>query len=171
MANAAAPGADLKLVKWESTGDCAYNNHKDRKDLTRGFSAPATQIEVEVVRHQFRRNDITVIQGSAQFLDPHTIRVTTESGDISLMAEKILIASGTRPARDPMIPFDGQTVIDVGELEHLTCIPKELIVVGAGVIGIEYASMCAALGVRVSATRSSEMTLAVRDRGRRPRGL
>src|SRR5262245_31596392 len=106
--------------------------------------------ELEVVRHQFRRNEVTVIQGSAQFLDPHTIRVTTESGDVSLTAEKTLIACGTRPARNPMNTFDGQTVIDAGEMESLARIPKELIVVGAGVIGIEYASMCAALDIRVT---------------------
>jgi NAD(P) transhydrogenase len=106
--------------------------------------------ELEVVRHQFRRNEVTVIQGSASFLDPHTIVAPTEAGDALLSAEKILIACGTRPARDPMIPFDGQTVIDAGELERLAEIPKDLIVVGAGVIGIEYASMCAALEVRVT---------------------
>jgi NAD(P) transhydrogenase len=106
--------------------------------------------ELEVVRHQFRRNEVTVIQGSARFLDPHTIVTPTEAGDALLSAEKILIACGTRPARDPMIPFDGQTVIDAGELESLAEIPKDLIVVGAGVIGIEYASMCAALEVRVT---------------------
>jgi NAD(P) transhydrogenase len=106
--------------------------------------------ELEVVRHQFRRNEVTVIQGSACFLDPHTIVAPTDAGDALLSAEKILIACGTRPARDPMIPFDGQTVIDAGELESLGEIPKDLIVVGAGVIGIEYASMCAALEVRVT---------------------
>src|SRR5262245_17635629 len=106
--------------------------------------------EFDVVRHQFRRNGVEVIQGSARFLDQHTIGVTTDLGETSISAEKILIACGTRPARDPMIPFDGQTVVDAGELEHLIDIPKELIVVGAGVIGIEYASMCAALGIRVT---------------------
>jgi NAD(P) transhydrogenase len=106
--------------------------------------------ELEVVRHQFRRNEVNVIQGSACFLDPHTIVAPTDAGDALLSAEKILIACGTRPARDPMIPFDGQTVIDAGELESLAEIPKDLIVVGAGVIGIEYASMCAALEVRVT---------------------
>jgi NAD(P) transhydrogenase len=106
--------------------------------------------EMDVVRHQFRRNEVTVIQGSAQFLDPHTVRVTNESGEVSLAAEKFLIACGTRPARNPMIPFDGQTIIDSGEMEQLTNIPKELIVVGAGVIGIEYASMYAALESRVT---------------------
>jgi NAD(P) transhydrogenase len=106
--------------------------------------------EMEVVRHQFRRNDVTVIQGSARFLDPYTVRVTSESGEVLLRAEKILIACGTRPARNPMIPFDGQTVIDSGEMEQLSRIPKDLIVVGAGVIGVEYASMYAALESRVT---------------------
>jgi len=106
--------------------------------------------EVEVVRHQFRRNEVTVIQGCARFLDQHTLEVTSDAGEVSLTAEKILIACGTRPARDPMIPFDGRTVVDAGELEQTAGIPKDLIVVGAGVIGIEYVSMCAALGVRVT---------------------
>jgi NAD(P) transhydrogenase len=106
--------------------------------------------ELEVVRHQFRRNEITFIQGSARFLDPHTLEVTTDTGEISVTADNILIACGTRPARDPMIPFDGEKVIDANELEDLMSVPKDLIVVGAGVIGIEYASMLAALDVQVT---------------------
>src|SRR6266498_1124577 len=113
--------------------------------------------ELEVVRHQFRRNEVTVIQGSACFLDPHTIVAPTDAGDALLSAEKILIACGTRPARDPMIPFDGQTVIDAGELESLAEIPKDLIVVGAGVIGIEYASMCAALVYAVGRQSNADL--------------
>src|SRR5262245_66492376 len=80
--------------------------------------------ELEVVRHQFRRNEVTVIQGSASFLDPHTILAPTDTSDVLLSAEKILIACGTRPARDQMIPFDGQMVIDAGELERLAEITK-----------------------------------------------
>src|SRR5215467_2326281 len=120
--------------------------------------------ELEVVRHQFRRNEVAVIQGSAQFLDPHTISVNTESGEVSLAAEKVLIACGTRPARNSMIPFDGQTVIDSGEMEQLSRIPKELIVVGAGVIGIEYASMCAALEIRVTIIEQRQEMLDFVDR-------
>jgi NAD(P) transhydrogenase len=120
--------------------------------------------ELEVVRHQFRRNEVTVIQGSACFLDPHTIVAPSDAGDALLSAEKILIACGTRPARDSMIPFDGQTVIDAGELESLADIPKDLIVVGAGVIGIEYASMCAALEVRVTVVEQRAEILDFVDR-------
>jgi NAD(P) transhydrogenase len=130
-------------------GDYTLKERIGKEDLSARVRM-VQERELEVVRHQFRRNEVIVIQGSAQFLDPHTIRVSTESGDISLAAEKVLIACGTRPARNSMIPFDGQTVIDAGEMEHLSRIPKELIVVGAGVIGIEYASMYAALEIRVT---------------------
>jgi NAD(P) transhydrogenase len=106
--------------------------------------------EMDVVKHQFRRNEVSFIQGSARFLDSHTVQVTGESGETSIAAEKFLIACGTRAARNPMIPFDSQTIIDSGEMEQLASIPKQLIVVGAGVIGIEYASMYAALESRVT---------------------
>lgn len=129
--------------------DYALKERISKEDLTDRVRI-VQEREMDVVKHQFRRNEVTVIQGSAQFLDPHTIQVTNESGEVSLAAENILIACGTRPARNPMIPFDGKTIIDSGEMEMLTNIPKELIVVGAGVIGIEYASMYAALESRVT---------------------
>jgi len=129
--------------------DYALKERIGKEDLTARVRI-VQERELEVVKHQFRRNEVTVIQGSARFLDPHTISVTTESGAVSLTAEKVLVACGTRPARNSMIPFDGQTVIDSGEMEQLSHIPKELIVVGAGVIGIEYASMYAALDIRVT---------------------
>jgi NAD(P) transhydrogenase len=120
--------------------------------------------EMDVVKSHFRRNQVTVIAGSAQFLDQHTVRVTSENDEVSLSAEKFLIACGTRPARNPMIPFDGQTVIDSGEMERLTRIPKDLIVVGAGVIGIEYASMYAALESRVTVIEQRQEMLDFVDR-------
>jgi NAD(P) transhydrogenase len=129
--------------------DYALKERISKDDLS-GRVRIVQEREMDVVRHQFRRNEVAVIQGSAQFLDQHTVRVISENGEISLTAENFLIACGTRPARNPMIPFDGQTIIDSGEMEQLTSIPKELIVVGAGVIGIEYASMYAALESRVT---------------------
>jgi NAD(P) transhydrogenase len=129
--------------------DYALKERISKEDLSQRIRI-VQEREMDVVRHQFRRNEVTVIQGSARFLDPHTVHVMTENGESSLTAEKILIACGTRPARNSMIPFDGETVIDSGEMDNLSRIPKELIVVGAGVIGIEYASMCAALEIRVT---------------------
>src|SRR5215813_13975583 len=105
-------------------GDYAVKDRIGKEDLSDRVRI-VQERELEIVRHQFRRNEIAVIQGSVQFFDLHTILVTTDTGDVSLTAEKILIACGTRPARNSMMPFDGQTVIDAGEMENLSRIPKE----------------------------------------------
>jgi NAD(P) transhydrogenase len=105
--------------------------------------------EVEVVRAQLLRNHVDLLDGFARFIDPHTIAVdgrarTTISGD------KIVIATGTKPARPNEVDFDEARVLDSDEILQLESIPASLVVVGAGVIGIEYASMFAALGCRVT---------------------
>src|SRR5215813_13510735 len=83
--------------------DYALKERINKEDLSARVRI-VQERELEVVRHQFRRNDVTVIQGSAQFIDPNTVKVTTENGDTTLAADKILIACGTRPARNSMIP-------------------------------------------------------------------
>ena len=102
--------------------------------------------ETEVIRAQFKRNGIVLHQGRALFLDPHTLEVESEEGGARLESEKILIACGTRPAHSPEIPFDDHRIVDVDHLADLGGLPKEIIVVGAGVVGLEYASFMAALG-------------------------
>jgi len=106
--------------------------------------------EVEVIRAQLKRNRISVFQGVAQFADPHTIDVQGDGEKLRLRGDNILIACGTRPAHSPDIPFDGKRVLDTDGLSCLDGIPRELIVVGAGVVGLEYASFLAALGVEVT---------------------
>jgi NAD(P) transhydrogenase len=106
--------------------------------------------EVEVIRAQLKRNRISIFQGVAQFADPHTIEVQGDGEKIRLHGDNILIACGTRPAHSPDIPFDGKRILDTDGLSGLDGIPRELIVVGAGVVGLEYASFLAALGVEVT---------------------
>ena len=107
--------------------------------------------EVDVVRNQLSRNGITLLQGHARFQDPHTLIVTGENGEQrSASAARIVIAVGTRPARPQTVEFDGRTILDSDDILNLNWIPGSLVVVGAGVIGIEYASMFAALGTRVT---------------------
>jgi len=106
--------------------------------------------EYEVVTAQLRRNGVEVVPGLARFLDAHTLRVEDEGQTTDLRADKILIACGTRPARDPHVPFDGSTILVADQLGGVDTMPQELIVVGAGVVGLEYASMFAALGIRVT---------------------
>jgi NAD(P) transhydrogenase len=107
--------------------------------------------EVDVVRHQLRRNGVALVTGSARFADPHTVIVDGERGEERrITAAKILVAVGTRPARPSTVEFDGRTVIDSDDVLRLDWVPASLLVVGAGVIGIEYASMFAALGSKVT---------------------
>lgn len=106
--------------------------------------------ETEVVRTQLRRNGIAIYEGNALFVDPHTLEVQGDGGKIQVRAERVIIACGTRPAHSPDIAFDNHRIVDTDHLSGLGRIPKEIIIVGAGVIGLEYASFMAALGADVT---------------------
>ncbi len=106
--------------------------------------------EVEVLEHQFARNNVDVVQGVAHFLDPHTIAVGDEAGTTIYSGERFLIAVGTKPYRPAHIGFDGQSIVDSDEILDLARIPRQLVVVGASVIGIEYATIFSALDVKVT---------------------
>jgi len=107
--------------------------------------------EIDVIRNQLQRNRVELITGHARFLDPHTLRIALDGGgETSPTADQIIVAVGTRPARPANVDFDERTVIDSDGLLQLRTIPASLVVVGAGVIGIEYASMFAALGAKVT---------------------
>ena len=113
--------------------------------------------EVDVIRNQLSRNRVTLLSGSGRFQDPHTIVVIDANGrESKVSAEKIVIATGTKPARPTSVDFDEVTVIDSDGIIHLDRVPRSLVVVGAGVIGIEYASMFAALGVKVTVVERRE---------------
>src|SRR5260370_15977190 len=120
--------------------------------------------ETEVVRAQLKRNGIDVYQGSARFLDPHTVEVQGEGEGISVTGSKILVACGTRPAHSPDIPFDNRRIVDTDHLGDLGGLPKEVIVVGAGVVGLEYASFMAALGADVTVLDQRPVILEFVDR-------
>jgi NAD(P) transhydrogenase len=109
------------------------------------------QREADVVHDQLSRNHIRIILGTAAFSDPHTLLVDEGDGTRrQVTAEKVVIAVGTRPARPTSVDFNERTVLDSDGILQLEQIPDALLVVGAGVIGIEYASMFAALGSRVT---------------------
>ena len=100
--------------------------------------------EIDIVRNQLARNRVHMVTGIARFVDPHTIAVSGGE-ERRLTAEKIVIATGTRPHRPAAVEFDNKTILDSDGLLLLDHIPASVVVVGAGVIGIEYASMFAAL--------------------------
>ncbi|MEE4242947.1 MAG: Si-specific NAD(P)(+) transhydrogenase [Desulfopila sp.] len=106
--------------------------------------------EMRVIRDQLKRNRIQMFFGMASFRDEKTVLVEGEKDQHILTADNFLIACGTHPVRDPAIPFDGETIIDVDQILDLQDLPRKLIVVGAGVIGLEYASMFAAMNIDVT---------------------
>ena len=106
--------------------------------------------ETDVIHAQLKRNGVSIFQGLAHFVDPHTVEIEGESDKTIIRGEHILIACGTRPAGNADIPFDGKRVLDTDQINVLQGVPRELIVVGAGVVGLEYTSFMAALGVEVT---------------------
>jgi NAD(P) transhydrogenase len=106
--------------------------------------------EVEVIKSQLRRNYVTILEGDARFLDANTLEVKSDEGSQLVRGNHVLIACGTRPAHSADIPMDGHRIFDSDQVHCLEEIPRDLIVVGAGIIGLEYASMFAALGVKIT---------------------
>lgn len=106
--------------------------------------------ETAVFISQLRRNSVELLHGRARFEDPHRLVVDTGRGQDVVEAEKILIAVGSHPARPPDMAFDGRKIMDSNQILTMPAIPRRLMVVGAGIIGVEYAGMFAALGARVT---------------------
>ncbi|MDF2829266.1 MAG: pyridine nucleotide-disulfide oxidoreductase, partial [Mycobacterium sp.] len=108
--------------------------------------------EIDVVRSQLMRNRIDLYEGHARFIDEHSLVVEDPSRAerITLTGRNIVIATGTKPLRPTGVDFDTERVLDSDGILDLKTIPTSMVVVGAGVIGIEYASMFAALGTKVT---------------------
>ena len=121
--------------------------------------------EIDVIQSQLARNGVTMLLGSAYFTSPNEIAVEDATGDLKhVSADKFVIAVGTRPARPPSVDFDGTTVVDSDQILALDRVPRSMVVVGAGVIGIEYASMFAALGTKVTVIEQRPTMLDFCDR-------
>lgn len=107
------------------------------------------QREISIVQDALTRNAVELVHGRASFVDRHTVRVESFEGQRILSADHVLIAVGTRPSQ-PSVEPDGHTLITSDDTLNLPQLPRTMAVVGAGVVGIEYASMFAALGVQVT---------------------
>jgi len=122
------------------------------------------ETEADVLADQLYRNDIKLLRGSASFLDPHTIEVATDELPTVVSTDFALIAVGTRPIPPPGLPEDGEIVITSDGITRLKSLPKTMAVVGAGVVGIEYASMFAALDIKVTVVDKRDRPLEFLDR-------
>lgn len=106
--------------------------------------------EIDVTEAQLSRNNVEMLTGVASFEDPTHVRVTNSRGSTLYEGRNILIATGTKPATSAKVPINGKTIINSDLVLNLTTLPKTMIIVGGGVIGVEYCCMFAALGVRVT---------------------
>ncbi|MGH3215009.1 MAG: Si-specific NAD(P)(+) transhydrogenase [Trebonia sp.] len=119
-------------------------------DLTARTTHVVTR-ESDVVRSQLTRNRVAIIPGTARFTGPNEVEVDDGGGRTrKVSADNIVIATGTTPARPASVAFDEKTIIDSDGIIHLERVPRSMVVAGAGVIGIEYASMFAARGTKVT---------------------
>jgi NAD(P) transhydrogenase len=119
-------------------------------DLTARTTRVVTR-ENDVVRSQLTRNRVAIIPGTARFTGPNEVEVDDGGGRTrKVSGDNIVIATGTTPARPASVAFDEKTIIDSDGIIHLEQVPRSMVVAGAGVIGIEYASMFAALGTKVT---------------------
>src|SRR5438105_1418979 len=144
--------AVLHLSGFQYQGIYGINYHvKDRiamADL--GFRVnQVVKTEVDVIQAQLARNGVEIMFARASFVDATHLRVENSRGAIDLEAETIIVATGTRPAVSETVPLNGRTIVDSDQLLQMPAIPKTFIVVGGGVIGVEYACMFAILGSRV----------------------
>ena len=106
--------------------------------------------EIDVTEAQLSRNGIDVVHGIAHFIDATHVRVEGPQGDFTLESDRVIIGVGTKPATSPKVPTNGRTIVNSDQILGLEALPRTLIVVGGGVIGVEYACMFAVLGVRVT---------------------
>ncbi len=120
--------------------------------------------QTDIITEQLRRNDVTIFKGEASFKDAHTVAVQSDQGSTVVTAAHILIAVGTTPAPPPGAPVVPGLVATSDDLLQLTSLPRRLAVLGAGVIGIEYASMFAALGIDVTVIDKRDRPLEFLDR-------
>jgi NAD(P) transhydrogenase len=120
--------------------------------------------EIDVTEAQLSRNGIDVVHGIARFIDPRQVHVEGPQTETTLEADRIIIAVGTKPACSPKVPVNGRNIINSDQILGLESLPHSLIVVGGGVVGVEYTCMFAVLGVRVTLIEKRDRLLEFADR-------
>ncbi len=116
--------------------------------------------EVEVLEHQFARNRVQQMRGTATFVDANTIEVAKEDGEIlRVQTKSVLLAVGTRPFRPAHVPFDNVSILDSDDILEIKELPRSMVVIGAGVIGIEYATIFSALDTAVTVVEPRDTML------------
>lgn len=133
------------------------------EDLTNRTNGIVTTIE-QTIRSQLTRNNIECVAGRASIISPNQVKFTAKNKEQIVTADKIIIATGTRPFQPKGFDFDGKIILDSDSILHMKKIPRSLSIVGGGVIGCEYGTMFATLGVKVTIVEARSHLLAFVDR-------
>lgn len=128
---------------------CRIKDKLSIHELNQNVQA-VVRAEISVTEAQLSRNGVEILHGTAHFTGPHEVELEGPRRNTLLHADRILIAAGTRPAQSPHVPLNGRTILNSDQIFDLDELPRSLIVVGGGVIGVEYACIFALLGVRVT---------------------
>src|SRR6476659_7915699 len=115
------------------------------------------------VGYLMKKNKIDVHTGFGSLKDAHTVAVAGEAGETLLQAKFILIATGSRPRAIPLVATDHQTVLDSDSILELKEVPKSLVVIGSGAVGVEFASMFARFGAKTTVVEMLPRLVPVED--------
>jgi dihydrolipoamide dehydrogenase len=141
------------------SGEVGYNLAKIRERKDKVVST-----QVKGIRALFKSWGVNLIEGRGSLLSPDTVRVVRKDGTVTdVRSDKVIIATGSRPAKLPGFPFDGESVITSDEAIQLTNVPKSLLIVGAGVIGSEFAFIYNAFGAEVTMVEMMPHAISTED--------
>lgn len=165
------PSKSLREAALHLTGAAQRGNYSGASRAKREItiqdlieiSSNVIRHEWQVIRNQFERNGIDLLWGAAHFEGPNLLMIQGEGESQMVTADRFLVACGTRPAKPADIPFDDHTIFTSDGLLKLERLPKSMIVVGGGVIGTEYASIMATLGVKVTLVEGRHQLLGFLD--------
>jgi len=144
--------AVLHLSGYQFQGIYGVNYHVKENITMADLGFRVNQViktEADVTQAQLSRNGVEVMYARASFLDATHVRAEGSRGQEDLSAPIVIVATGTKPASSPLVPLNGRNIMNSDQILQMPRIPKSLIVVGGGVIGVEYACMFAILGVRI----------------------
>ena len=158
----------LYLTGWRQRGFYGHD-YRVKSDITVDDLSQRLQVivrrEIELMQAQLSRNNVEIIHGLASFVDPHLLEINSSGGDtVRLKADKILLATGSRPRRPDNIPFDDSHIVDADGLLKLSNIPRSMVIIGAGVIGSEYATMFNTMDIQTTLINKRETMLEFVDR-------
>jgi len=129
------------------------DNFRPKRDITIEdliyVSQQVIHNELSVIREQLDRNGVDLKWGAAHFEGPNLLQIVKADNTEMVTADKFIIATGTRPATPESVPFNDSTIFTSDGLLKLNTLPKSMIIVGGGVIGVEYACMLGAMGTRI----------------------